>query len=75
MPKPVGKLSFTQAALEVLNTENKPLKPSEIVDIALKRKLIVTKSKRPSATMAGRLYTNRGKLFESVGSGRYVTKR
>ena len=74
MPKPLGKLSFTEAAYQVLKSEKKPLTPTEVVKIAIKRKLIVSNSKRPAATMAGRLYSNRGKRFESVGSGRYVIK-
>jgi hypothetical protein len=67
-------MSFTDAACAVLKSAEKPLKPKEILEIALKRKLIITNSKRPDATMAARLFTNRGKLFESVGSGRYVLK-
>ena len=74
MPKILGKMSFTEAAHEVLKREKRPLGPKEITDIAIKQKLIVTNSKRPAATMAGRLYSNRGKLFESVGSGRYIIK-
>ncbi|MDP2731363.1 MAG: winged helix-turn-helix domain-containing protein [Dehalococcoidales bacterium] len=63
--------SYTKAAIEILKTEKKPLGPKEVVDIALKRKLIISNSKRPAATMAGRLYSNRGKWFESDGAGRY----
>lgn len=74
MSKTKGKLSFTKAAVEVLRSEKRPLRPKEIVEIAIRKKLIISDSKRPAATMAGRLYSNKGKIFESVGSGRYELK-
>lgn len=69
MPKTEGRMSFSDAAYEILKSAKTPLGPKEVVDKAIKKGLIVTKSKRPAATMAGRLWSD--KRFVSVGSGKW----
>ena len=67
MPTPKGKMSFSNAAYEILKTSKVPLKPTEIADKALQKGLILTQSKRPGATMAGRLWSD--ERFVNAGSG------
>ncbi|MBI5573786.1 MAG: winged helix-turn-helix domain-containing protein [Elusimicrobia bacterium] len=50
------KLSFTEAAYEILKNTNEALSSVELVDIALAKKLIKTKGKTPEATMWSVLY-------------------
>jgi len=72
VPRVKGKMSFSDAAYEVLKSENRPLSPTEVVALAIKRKLIGTESKRPGATMAARLWSD--DRFVSVGSGKWNLK-
>jgi len=69
MAKIEGEMSFSSAAYEVLKTSETPLSPKEIVDKAIEKGLITTHSKRPAATMAGRLWAN--KRFLSAGNGKW----
>jgi len=50
------KLSFLEAAYEILKRENKPLSPEEITKIALKDKLIETSGVTPERTMGAQIY-------------------
>lgn len=47
-------LTFKSSAYEVLVSENRPLRTEEITDMALKRGLLKTAGKTPSATMGAR---------------------
>ena len=67
-----GRKSFCEAAYEILKRENRPMSPREICDLAIKRRLIVTNSERPSGTMAARLW--KSKRFESIGSGKWIIR-
>jgi len=69
----IGSMSFTEAAYKVLKYSKMPLKPTEVVEIAIKKGFIVTNSKRPGATMAARLWGDRER-FVSVGGGRWTIK-
>jgi len=51
-------LTFKGVAYEVLVSENRPLRTEEITDIALKKDLLRTAGKTPSATMGAQLYTD-----------------
>jgi len=73
MPRIKGKLSFSDAAYEVLKAEKKPLSPTEVVELAIKKKLIGTESKRPGVTMAARLWSD--ERFVSAGSGKWTLKK
>ena len=73
MAKIEGQMSFSNAAYEVLKTSKVPLSPKEIVDEAIEKGLITTHSKRPEATMAGRLWAN--KRFIRVGNGKWKLSR
>ncbi len=72
MPRPEGKMSFSNAANEILKNSKTPLTPTEIADKAIQKGLIITQSKRPGATMAGRLWFD--KRFTSAGSGKWTLK-
>lgn len=50
------KLSFSNAAYEILKHTNEALSSIELVDIALSKGLIETKGKTPEATMSSALY-------------------
>lgn len=50
------KLSFSEAAYEILKQANKALSSVELVEIALSKSLIETKGKTPEATMWSALY-------------------
>lgn len=50
------KLSYTDAAYEILKNTNEALSSVELVDIALTKKLIETEGKTPEATMWSALY-------------------
>lgn len=73
MAKIEGVMSFGNAAREILKTSKKPLGPIEIVNEAIKMGLIVTHSKRPGATMAGRLWSD--KRFVSAGNGKWKLQK
>ncbi len=49
-------MTFTEAALRVLRDEQRPLTTREITEIALKRGLVTSSGKTPTATMSARLY-------------------
>jgi hypothetical protein len=51
MPRPLGKYSFIDAAIEILRKEGKPMKSKEIIDKALKLGLIKTYGKTPDQTL------------------------
>ena len=51
-------LSFKDAAHKVLKIENRPLHTEDITDIALKKGLLKTTGKTPTATMGAQLYTD-----------------
>lgn len=53
------KLSFSDAAYEILKQTNEALSSVELVDIALSKGLIETKGKTPEATMWSALYLER----------------
>lgn len=74
MPKSVGQMTFGDAAYKILETMKTPLRPIEIVDIAIEKGYIEPDSKRPSGTMAARLATDTRKRFISAGSGRWKLK-
>jgi len=67
MPRIEGEMSFSDAAYEILKSEKHPMGPTDIVEKAIEKGLIKTNSKRPGATMAGRLWSD--KRFISAGSG------
>ena len=69
MPEPKGKMCFSDAAYEILITSRTPLKPTKISDKAIQKGLIITHSKRPGATMAARLWSD--KRFISAGNGKW----
>ena len=65
-------MTFKAAAVEVLRGEKRPMKAEDITDLALRRKLLVTEGKTPSATMGAQLYTdvkNNGTKSEFVQLG------
>jgi len=70
------KLSFKNAALQILRSENNPLSPKEIVDLALQKGILATEGETPDATMAAQLYvdikTNKKTHFKKVGKGKFT---
>jgi len=52
----MSKLSFIEAAYQILKKKATPLSSEEIISIALKENLISTKGKTPSRTMGARIY-------------------
>ena len=72
MPSPKGKMSFSNAAYEVLKTERKPLSPKQVIELAIKKGLIVTEGKTPRSSMAARLWA--GERFVSAGGGKWELK-
>jgi len=69
------KLSFKEAALQILKSENEPLSAKEIVDIAFQKDLLSTGGKTPEATMAAQIYVdinqNKRTKFKKVGRGKF----
>ena len=70
------KLSFLEAAYNVLKKEGRPLSVSEITSIAISSGLILTKGKTPSATMGAQIYRDmkrrgEGSRFLKVGRGKF----
>jgi hypothetical protein len=49
-------MSFLKAAEEILRTSKRPLSTAEITELAIRKGLITTRGKTPTATMAARLY-------------------
>jgi len=72
MAKVAGRMSFSDAAYRILKYAKIPLTPTEIADRAVKKGLIMTSSKRPGATMGGRLRYD--KRFVSASSGKWTLK-
>jgi restriction system protein len=68
-----SNLSMREAAEKILRETGKPLKPEQIVQIALKRRLITTKGKTPEATMAARLSVaaKNGEMFVRTAPNTY----
>ena len=69
----LGRMSFRDAAYEILKSSKKPLGPSDIAREAIKRKLIKTNSKRPGGTMGARVRSD--KRFVSAGSGKWTLRK
>lgn len=67
-----GKMSFSNAAYEILKSEKKPLSPKEVFELAIKKGLITSEGKTPKASMAARLWSD--KRFVSAGSGKWTLK-
>lgn len=76
--KETGKLSFKQAALQVLESANEALGAQEIVDVARRKGILSTEGKTPEATMAAQLYVdiskNKKSKFKKVGKGKFTLK-
>jgi len=72
MANVLGQMSFSDAAYEVLKSGKRPLTPTDIAQEAIKKGLLRTNSKRPGATMAARLRSD--KRFVSAGSGKWTLK-
>ena len=68
------KLSFKEAAIQILKSENEPLSAKEIVDIAFQKGLLSTEGKTPEATMAAQIYVdidrNKKTKFKKIGRGK-----
>ena len=54
----MGSMTYSQAALQILQDAAEPLTTQEIVDEALRRRLVAPKGKTPVATMAAILYVS-----------------
>ena len=71
----VQKLSFKDAAFEVLKAVNEPLSAKEIVDVAFQKGFLSTEGKTPEATMAAQIYVdinqNKKSKFKKVGKGKF----
>lgn len=69
------KLSFKEAALQVLKEEKEPLSAKEIVDLAFQKDLLSSVGKTPHASMAAQLYVdinkNKKSKFKKVGKGKF----
>lgn len=72
MAKKKGRLSFTDAAYEVLKDQGRSITLSEITDLAISQGLIKTESKRPKATMGARLRND--KRFIRAGEGKWTLR-
>lgn len=73
MPTPV---SFKKAAEQILRKSDRPLSPSEIVELALEAGIIETEGATPEATMGAQLYVdlrnNPKTSFKKVGRGKFT---
>jgi restriction endonuclease Mrr len=69
------KMSFKEAAVEILKKANEPLTAIEIATRATQEGLIQTEGKTPEATMAAQLYVdinkNKDSRFKKVGRGKF----
>ncbi len=69
------KLSFKEAAFQILKAEKEPLSPKEIVELAFQRELLSSDGKTPHASMAAQLYVdinkNKKSKFKKVGKGKF----
>jgi len=68
--------TFKDAAYKVLLTEKRPLRIEDVTDIALKRGLLRTVGKTPTATMGAQLYTDiktdrENSVFAQLGKNRF----
>jgi len=72
------KMSFKEAAREILGRGDEPLTAQEIVSIALEEGLIETEGKTPDATIAALLYmdirNNKNSPFIKIGRGKFSLK-
>ena len=62
------KLSYCDAAYRILKNEQMPLRPSQIIQLAISQRLIEINSKRPNGTMSTRLWLD--KRFDGTGNGK-----
>jgi len=73
------KLSFKEAAIQILNRADEPLSAKEIADLAMESELIETSGATPDATMAAQLYTDINKNtysdFKKVGKGKFALRK
>ncbi len=73
------KLSFKEAAIQVLKQADEPLSAKEIADLAMESGLIETSGATPDATMAAQLYTDINKNtysdFKKVGKGKFALRK
>lgn len=72
----MGKLSFLEAAYNILKRKNRPLSSGEIASMAISGGLISTRGKTPSATMGAQIYIDikhkgEGSRFLKVGRGKF----
>ncbi|RMF97977.1 MAG: hypothetical protein D6734_01005 [Candidatus Schekmanbacteria bacterium] len=51
-------MTFKEAALEILRKEKRPMKPKEIVELALQRGILHTRGETPWYTLSSHLYTD-----------------
>lgn len=73
-------LSFKNAAYKVLKAENRPLSVEDITNMALKKGLLKTAGKTPTATMGAQLYTDIKTLqdrsaFVQLGKNRFGLRK
>lgn len=72
------KLSFKDAAKQILKEASRPLSAAEITKLAMERDLLATEGKTPSATMAAQIYMdikdNPKTEFIKVKSGSFALK-
>ena len=66
-----GKLSFTQAAYELLARAGRPMHYRELTDLALAKKWILTNGKTPEQTMVSLL---RAEIRRNGARARFVAK-
>ena len=73
--KETDKLSFKEAAIQILKSAKEPLSAKDIADLAIQRGLISTEGKTPEATMAAQIYVdidrNKKTKFKKVGRGKF----
>lgn len=76
----LGKMSYKQAALFLLEREQRPMTAKQIVATAIAEGLIESNSRTPDATLAGQLYTEMQRLGSKspivlVGPRTYALRR
>jgi hypothetical protein len=62
-------MTFYEAALQILKSSPRPLSTWEITELALERRLIVSRGKTPANTMAAVLYERLGTDPQLVKTG------
>jgi len=65
-------MSFTDAAELILRCEGRPMSAPEITEIALTEGLIVTRGKRPDATMTANFHLEGVRKAKGGNKGRFV---